>query len=442
MAQDDQRSRPRTGRRTADGVGGPFAQAYLDALLAGDVRAATTAADEAIAAGLSPAAVHREVIARAMTVVGDRWASGDLTVADEHLATVISTDVLTYLYPRLLTSPPAVRERVLLATAEGEEHALGLRMVADLLDGAGFETRYLGADVPVVDLGDAIARWTPDLLLLSVTMPEAASATLEVVRRAWARGQGPRVVIGGAAAPGLADRVDGVLLLGSEPDPLDAIERALLATGPVIVHGAHWSRHRAPVRARPGPTASLMSTTTTMGEIARQRAREMQRFEWLAYRDPVADTWNRRALDDRLLEQTTRDAPGFMAMVDIDHFKDVNDRFGHARGDAVLRTVGTAIVDATRQADFVARYGGDEFAVLLATSDPFVAASIAERIRATVADCAADPPVSVSIGLAPVAGDPRRAALEADRCLYAAKQDGRDRVVARRQPAAAAAAGT
>ena len=124
-------------------------------------------------------------------------------------------------------------------------------------------------------------------------------------------------------------------------------------------------------------------------------------------------------------------------MIDIDRFKNLNDTYGHASGDEVLRLVGGAIVQAVRDEDVPARFGGEEFVVLLRNPSGPVALDIGERVRASVAGLDLGrlgiPKVTVSVGVAvadrqdqPI-GD---VVEEADRALYRAKRSGRDRVVA------------
>jgi diguanylate cyclase (GGDEF)-like protein len=125
-------------------------------------------------------------------------------------------------------------------------------------------------------------------------------------------------------------------------------------------------------------------------------------------------------------------------MIDIDHFKPINDRYGHAAGDHAIRMVAEAIQRSFRSGDEVCRYGGEEFVVLLTETSEAVAVERAEALRATLrelqirhAGLVIDAP-SVSIGLAchPRNGDTADALLgAADAALYAAKQGGRDRVV-------------
>jgi two-component system cell cycle response regulator len=124
-------------------------------------------------------------------------------------------------------------------------------------------------------------------------------------------------------------------------------------------------------------------------------------------------------------------------MIDIDRFKRLNDTFGHAVGDHVLRDVAKAIAGAVREDDVPARFGGEEFAVLLRNPSPEIAVEVGERVRRAVE--ALDtrslgvPSVSVSVGVAveTVPDRPIQAVIDdADRALYRAKRAGRNRVVA------------
>jgi len=121
-------------------------------------------------------------------------------------------------------------------------------------------------------------------------------------------------------------------------------------------------------------------------------------------------------------------------MIDIDHFKRVNDLHGHAAGDEVIRQVGRIISEAIRTTDKVARFGGEEFVVLLRETDLQGAAIFADRIRQTVADTVFEPDgaclkATISIGLAEAEKsdeDVDRTIERADRALYAAKSSGRN----------------
>jgi diguanylate cyclase (GGDEF)-like protein len=120
-------------------------------------------------------------------------------------------------------------------------------------------------------------------------------------------------------------------------------------------------------------------------------------------------------------------------MIDLDHFKGLNDRYGHQTGDEVLRQAAAAITAACRDGDLAARYGGEEFAVILGATDAAGAAEAAERIRQSIRNADTPVPVTASLGVAayPVhAGTAGELVAAADAALYAAKAGGRDQVKA------------
>jgi len=115
-------------------------------------------------------------------------------------------------------------------------------------------------------------------------------------------------------------------------------------------------------------------------------------------------------------------------MIDLDGFKPVNDSEGHEAGDRVLALMARAIAGGLREGDFVARFGGDEFAALLPRTDLPEAEALAERLRARVQDAGSDASVTASLGVAMLEDDVRRALLRADMALYEAKNAGRNMV--------------
>lgn len=128
--------------------------------------------------------------------------------------------------------------------------------------------------------------------------------------------------------------------------------------------------------------------------------------------------------------------PAALLVVDVDHFKTINDRFGHARGDAALKLIAQSIKASVRDIDLVGRIGGEEFAVFLPGSSKSDALSIAERIRASIAEVDFRPqgspePLSVSVGGASFVSHIAFDDLfhHADQRLYAAKEQGRNRVL-------------
>jgi diguanylate cyclase (GGDEF)-like protein/PAS domain S-box-containing protein len=179
--------------------------------------------------------------------------------------------------------------------------------------------------------------------------------------------------------------------------------------------------------------------------VTRDRTERKQiedRLVALATTDPLTGAWNRRAGEARLLEafrDWSRSERAFaLLMVDCDHFKTVNDRWGHEAGDQVLGTLVRVSGETIRRADAVIRWGGEEFLLLLPDTGRETAIMVAERVRravaaATVENAGDTIAVTVSIGVAVAeAADARPDDIirRADRALYGAKHGGRNQVVA------------
>jgi diguanylate cyclase (GGDEF)-like protein len=187
-----------------------------------------------------------------------------------------------------------------------------------------------------------------------------------------------------------------------------------------------------------------LRTLTAPASLALDRERALRRAEAFAHAaviDPVSGLFNRRYFHERLEEELHRaqrhKAPVALMMVDIDDFKAVNDQFGHLAGDEVIRSVSDILRRSVRRFDLCARFGGEEFSIVMPGSGPEHSAAVAERIRQRIEvfrltdPALADVRVTVSIGLSvSYELSPRELIERADRALYAAKRSGKNRVVA------------
>jgi two-component system cell cycle response regulator len=175
----------------------------------------------------------------------------------------------------------------------------------------------------------------------------------------------------------------------------------------------------------------FVADRAALADQLRQALREQER---LAVTDGLTGLYNRRYLTERLAGHEGGTAPVSFLIVDLDHFKRINDTFGHLVGDTVLREAAARVASICRSTDIVARYGGEEFVVLLPDTDEHEAWRLAERIRVhiratPVVDAAAAIPISASVGVATRRDGDMRVLMEtADQALYQAKAEGRDRV--------------
>jgi diguanylate cyclase (GGDEF)-like protein len=218
---------------------------------------------------------------------------------------------------------------------------------------------------------------------------------------------------------------------------------------------ALWRSYDDPVSlgVQVGVSAGMLNACAGGVFLLRRRIeRLLAETQTLSRLDPLTGLFNRRYLVEqapRMWRQARRDGTRVAAMVlDLDHFKRLNDAHGHAVGDAVLRAVSDALSATVRPADVLARTGGEELVVLGLVADPDEAAHLAERLRTAVAGSrtADGHGVTASIGIAltrPADGEDAADALwrlvdRADAAMYEAKQQGRDRVASMWVPRARA----
>ena len=190
------------------------------------------------------------------------------------------------------------------------------------------------------------------------------------------------------------------------------------------------------VTALENKKSHLVRMVAALKESQEAVRKQNQQLHRLATRDELTDCLNRRAFFEILEMQwaasTRYGVPLSCIMVDVDHFKAVNDQHGHAKGDEVLRGVGKALQQAGRDSDIVARYGGEEFCVLLSNTDLEEAIQCAERLRKRISSFRfGDVSVTVSLGVSSRslgAEKSQQLLEEADQSLYNAKHSGRNRV--------------
>jgi diguanylate cyclase (GGDEF)-like protein len=256
------------------------------------------------------------------------------------------------------------------------------------------------------------------------------------------RGQG---VLGRVAATGEVAR--GLLGEGSlQPSPDEPAEGQILAarltSGSVVVgvialylpQESEWFTDA---------DADALVSLADQAAIAVENVMLHNQAQLASLTDPLTGLWNVRYLSMVLAQEIERasrfDRPLALLMLDLDHFKRVNDRYGHQRGDAVLMELAQRLRDQVREVDTVARYGGEEFVVVLPETGTAGALNVAERIGAAVRDrpfggAPARPlQLTVSTGAAvfPNHGQTSEELIRAaDAALYAAKEGGRDRSLA------------
>ena len=308
--------------------------------------------------------------------------------------------------------------RVLIVQAEQSERAFQRSLFAE----AGMSVFEAGSGAEALDF---LLTDRPDLVVLGRTLPDMDG--LELLPKLKSSELDFVPVLVASQRGETAERVRG-LQLGADdyiPRPCDPAE--FLA------------------RAR-----ALLRTKQT-----HDRIRKLQMtLEQMVVSDPLTGLHNRRYLMDRLVQEMQRSdrhgEPLAFAMIDLDGFKPINDQFGHVLGDKVLRAVGNVIAKSVRVSDVAARYGGDEFGIILPQTPPEGAMRVCERLLRAISELTLQDEngrtckVTASLGLAYYPADdvdtPEDLVHSADGALYGAKRSGKNRYSAVRpvQPLATA----
>ncbi len=245
----------------------------------------------------------------------------------------------------------------------------------------------------------------------------------------------------------VANFLRGLLRIRSAPAAAELLHSTIRGLGGLPIPAADAGEHTLPMDVSLGEGLPMLVEVERftvarmqlerllprMVEDARQAVNMLRQAERLVEetgRDDLTGLANRRILD-RVLPRATS---GTVVMIDLDHFKDVNDEHGHAAGDAVLVAFGQVLTDQVRAQDTSCRLGGEEFALVLTDSDVSGAVELVSRIRTTWS-AAAPREVTFSAGVAAVDAEGGTAALiAADRALYEAKALGRNQTVLAQPP--------
>ena len=421
----------------------------------------------AVAGGPGPALAGAFCLAVCFERMGDSWQAVRLlgTALSHHGSEAPDKNLLMAL-------------NGMCAIAIGVHHRLvGAAPDADVQDvlarghAAGVQARALLAQVPDVMYEVAITGNLGEILLYRQQHAESEILLRDALAMAQQRGLmaggwrvqaswGAWLLADGQAAEALASMQRLLAEMGSAAPPQTAVRAhhvaylACRTLGDPAQALAHFEvverteRQRAISQLRAQSTLFVTRTEAQhaqwQADQARQDAQAQREraaeFAADAERDPLTGLGNRRHLDRRcadLLPAAARDSqPLSVALLDIDHFKLVNDRHGHAVGDQVLVRVAQLLRENTRGGDVLARHGGEEFVVVLPGMGPERAAEVCERLRKSVAASAfaeqglPSGAITVSIGLASAGSYQLQGLLHAaDTALYRAKREGRNRLV-------------
>ncbi|WP_101758709.1 GGDEF domain-containing protein [Oceanicoccus sp. KOV_DT_Chl] len=190
---------------------------------------------------------------------------------------------------------------------------------------------------------------------------------------------------------------------------------------------------------------ALVARVKNMEADSAQAEERIEEQRQKALRDVLTQLPNREAYNQRLEQECERwqryDRPLTMAVCDVDHFKRVNDTYGHLAGDKVLRIIAKTLRKRLRKTDFIARFGGEEFVVLMPETEQASALKVVEGVREAIASCPfhfKEKPVTItmSFGVSTFSGEDNGEAVFArcDKALYQAKEQGRNQSVVAGQP--------
>ncbi|MBT8228253.1 MAG: diguanylate cyclase, partial [Dactylosporangium sp.] len=367
-----------------------------------------------------------------------RAAKGIFLAEDVELLTAITTHVALF-----LETARTAQLKVAVQVARHE------RDVAELLRSRmRTMTASLDASEVAYRLAAAVAEFLPDTAAYLLHRAEDGTSALVCSGPAEAEGSRWRPLDPhGWDVPASLMQAESAVLGVRGVDPLPLPEylpesTASWLTVPLSARGTGRGILVAATSGRPYTEAEVEVTTALAGQgiIALDNALLFERVENAATHDELTGLFNRRHFLDQgrrhLVHAAGPDAQVAAVMVDIDHFKQVNDTYGHDVGDEVIRSIAQRLASVLRRSDLIGRYGGEEFAVLLPETTPDDALSAARRLHTAVAQeplatTAGALSLTVSVGLSALGGAGSALAdllRLADQALYTAKRTGRDRV--------------
>ena len=344
--------------------------------------------------------------------------AGRTSLPGTFLAPLAARDrVLGVLEVRTAPDVPVDAETQAMLHRFADQIAL-LLLEAEQLDHLQLQTAALEAAANAVLISDADGRveW------VNRAFAELTGYSLEEMR-----GQTPRILKSGVQNPFYYEKLWETVLAGN------------------VWHGELYNRRKdgsvyieeqtiTPVRGSDGTIRHFVA----IKQDVTMRKRTEERIRHLALHDPLTDLGNRRAAEEvleRAVARARRGTPTTLLLLDLDHFKVVNDTLGHAAGDTVLIDVSRLLLSLRRPGDEVARLGGDEFVVVLEGTETEAGRLVAERLRRAVEEHPFEVggrrfDLGVSIGVLPIDGRVEAGALLglADAALYAAKERGRNRI--------------
>lgn len=380
----------------------------------------------------------------------------DTLVTQAQANVVVSKYVYTTGGLWLAASAPVV-------ASDADRDVKGVLVLAQLVDDsfANVVKRLVNNEVTFIVRKHALAT-THGALAAELERPEAVATLMEGHDLVLARG------FASAGKYLGVDGTEGLIVVSSERTPIakaqEALRRSMLwALVPALTVASLVAIFLSIQLGRPLRSLRAAVTAIAFGDLehrvevsgddeiadlgrafnamAERVASAQETLRRAAVRDSLTGLLNHREFYRRMTDEVARcersSMPLTVMMIDLDHFKDINDTYGHLRGDAVLREVASAITACVREEDVVARYAGDEFAVILPGTAEREALAVAERLRGSVrrvlaaVDLPAEEELTLSIGVAtrwPGEHTVTRTVELADLALYRAKEGGRDRV--------------